>query len=580
MYRPGGAVLERRGNPYFVAAPRDSFRTSPTALACMDTAPPQEVSTGLVTAPMSGDADPALRVTGIGWFSGFRATGLRVGDLVVAVDGEPLGKPATAAETMRRIGSCEESRRWADAGKGDGAPVTLTVRRRATPGSGWRTLQVAGALRAAVNVRTGDNRILIGPGGPPEMYENDGFDVGWRQFADAFATSASAVLDDPLYALSLTSSYELAKLMALQPRVQLLGRKYPGPFADAVQHDFDAMRARLQGDAVALTADDLAYRQLGEQRADEVRRQAQAAWAALQAELAGRLVAPLFPAVHPIHGDRASVIGRYAALPPLRNRDWIGEAGRTWFVAGNAQDGWYFADAEGDEAVWMQDALARYRRLVVPGIDESYELIGQVQAQPGHLVVGDRAWFGLQLTPVAALIGGALAVDLRQASGGVARFAGEQALRAQGAGAPPADASPLEVMRAMVASLKAADMALWLSLFATWSVETLEDGRTLFRANATEQPERYFEEARRRIVERVFDMRPAWMDDVRALISGTDYAGQQRLEQVTVEMRHIGCVDGVYRPISDVTVHRWWTLQRLGTPGAMGPWRITSLQPI
>ncbi len=362
--------------------------------------------------------------------------------------------------------------------------------------------------------------------------------------------------------------------------MQLLVQKYPGPFADAVQHDFEAMCARLQGEPVTLTVDDLAYRQLGEQRADEVRQQARAAWAALQAELADRTIAPLFPAVHPIHGDRASVIGRYAALPPLRNRDWIGEAGRTWFVAGNAQDGWYFADAECDEAVWLQDALARYRRLVLPGIDESYELIGQVQPQPGHLVVGDRAWFGLQLKPVAALVGATMAVDLRSAVDGVARFAGEQALRAQGAGAPPADASPVDVMRAMVAALKGADMALWLSLFATWSVETLEDGRTLFRANAVEQPDRYFEEARRRIVERVFDMRPVWTDDVRAVISGADYAGQQRLEETVVEMQHIGCVDGVYRPISDVTVHRWWTLQRLGTPGAMGAWRITSLQPI
>lgn len=546
----------------------------------LDDSPPQEVSTALVTRAMPDAAMPALRVTAIGWFSGFRGTDLRVGDQIVAVDGEPLKTPATSAETTRQVGSYEESRRWADAGRRDGSPVTLTVRRRASPGAGWQTLQVAGTLRAAVDVRTEDGRILIGRGGPPEMYENDGFDGGWRQFADAFATSASAVLDDTRYALSLTSKVELERLAALQPRVQLLARKYPGPFADAVQHDFDAMRARLQGEPVALTDDDLAYRQLGEQRADEVRQQARAAWTTLQAELADRMIAPLFPAVHPIHGDRASVVGRHALLPPLRNRDWIGEAGRTWFVAGNAQDGWYFADAECDEAVWMQDALARYRRLVLPTIDESYELIGQVQPQPGHLVVGDRAWFGLQLKPVAALVGGAMAVDLRTAVEGVVRFAGEQALRAQGAGAPPADASPVDVMRAMVAALKAADMTLWLSLFATWSVETLEDGRTLFRANAVEQPDRYFEEARRRIVERVFDMRPVWTDDVRAVISGADYAGQQRLEEVVVEMAHIGCVDGVFRPISDVTVHRWWTLQRLGTPGAMGPWRITSLQPI
>jgi len=536
-----------------------------------------DVTTGLATTPMTAATGHALRITRIDWFSGFRGTALRPGDQIVAVD----GVAPTPGDKTRQVGSYEESRRWADAGKGEGATVTLTVRRRATPGQGWQTLDIAGALRPTVDTRAPDGSQLLGPGGPPAMYEYDGFDSGWRQFADAFADSASALLDDTRYALAQTSSYELGKLAALEPRVQLLASKYPGPFADAVRHDFDAMRARLLGEAVTLTDDDLAYRHLGEQRADEIREQAKAAWAALRTELGDRLIEPLFPAVHPIHGDRASVVGRYAALPPLRTRDWIGEAGRTWFVSGNAQDGWYFADAEGDEAVWMQDALARYRRLVMPNPDETYELIGQVQPQPGHLVVGDRAWFGLQLKPVAALIGGAVAVDLRTPVDGVVRFAGEQALRAQsGAGAPPADASPVDVMRAMVAALKSADLALWLSLFATWSVEVLDDGRTLFRANAVEQPDRYFEEARRRILERVFDMRPAWVDDVRVVIPGTDYDGQQRLEEVAVEMLHIGSVDGVYRPISDVTIHRWWTLQRLGTPGAMGPWRITSLQPI
>jgi hypothetical protein len=546
----------------------------------IDTSTLPEVSTGLTTTSMPDASPPALRVTGIGWFSGFRGSGLRVGDQIVAVEGELLPAAPTQAQAQQAIGTYGESQRWAQAGLGEGAPVKLTVRRRATPGQGWQTIEITGAVRAAVNVRTADNRILIGPGGPPEMYENDGFDRSWREWADNFAKFASKVLDDTLYALSLTSAYELRNLLDMQPRVQLLAQKYPGPFAQAVQEDFAAMLARLQGDDIALPDDALAYRELGEQRADEVREQAQAAWRAIQTELASQMITPLFPAVHPIHGDRAAVTGRYVMLPPLRNRDWVGEAGRTWFVAGSAQDGWYFADAEGEEAVWMLDALARYRRLVLPNIDESYELIGQVQAQPGQLVIGERAYFGLRLKPVAALIGGAMCVDLRQPRGGIVRFAGEQALRAHSASAPPDAASPTEVMQAMVAALKAGELDLWISLFATWSVETLADGRALFRMNAVEQPARYFEEARRRILARVFDMRPVWVDDVRVIIPGDAYPGQQRLEEVTVEMQHIGSVDGHFRPISDVTVNRWWKLQRLGTPAAMGPWRITSLQPI
>lgn len=539
-----------------------------------------EVSTGLVTTPMREAAPPALRVTGRDWFSSFRSSGLQVGDRIVAVDGEGLGPAPTSADARRDIGTYDESRRWAAAGRHEGAPVTLTVRRRATPGQGWQTLSVSGTLRAAVDVRTDDNRILMGPGGPPEMVENDGFDRGWRQWADDFAKTASSVLDDPLCALSLTTQFELRKLVAQQPRVHLLAQKYPGPFADAVQQDFDAMLARLQGPEIVLPDGALDYRELGEQRADDIRQQAQAAWAALQAELADRTIAPLFPAVHPLHGDRAAVIGRYAQLPALRNRDWIGEAGHTWFVAGTPQDGWYFADAEGAEAGLMLDALARYRRLVLPNIDESYELIGEVLEQPGQLVIGERAYFGLRLRPVAALIGGAMFVDLRRAEAGIAQFAGEQALHPQGLLALTDAAGPTEVMQAMVAALKAADLDAWIALFATWSVDSLPDGRALFRANAVEQPARYFEEARRRILERVFDMRPIWVDDVRALIPGDEYPGQQRLEETIVEMQHIGRFDDTFRAFSDVTVNRWWRLQRLGQPGAMGPWRIASLQPI
>lgn len=544
-------------------------------------APPVEVSTGLLTAPMLEAIPAGLRVTQIGWFSGLRGSGLRVGDRIVAVDGEPINPQATPAEMQQAIGTYSEALRWAKAGARDGTPITLEVARRATPGQGWQMLDVTGALRPKPHVRSADNRILLGPGGPPEMYENDGFDRGWGQWSEAFAKSASAVLDDPLHALALTSAYELRNLLDQEARVRLLAQKYPGPFADAVQQDFEAMRERLQGPAITLPEGAMDYREQGEQRADEIRQKAQAAWAALQAELADRSISPLFPAEHPIHGRREAVTGRYATLPPLRNRDWVGEAGRTWFVAGSEREGWYFADAESPQAVWMMDALARYRRLVMPSIDERYELVGQVQAQPAQLVVGERAYFGLHLAPVAALIGGAMFVDLRKASNGVASFAGEEALRDQGGAAPPDTASPTEVLQAMVQALKAADQALWISLFATWAVGTLPDGRPQFKANSVEQPARYFEEARRRIMERVHDLRPVWADDIRVIFPGDAYPGQLRLEEVKVEMQHIGLFDGVYRPFSDVTVNRWWTLQRIGLPGqAIGPWRITSLQAI
>ena len=53
-------------------------------------------------------------------------------------------------------------------------------------------------------------------------------------------------------------------------------------------------------------------------------------------------------------------------------------------------------------------------------------------------------------------------------------------------------------------------------------------------------------------MERVFDMRPVWPDDVRVVIPGDQYPGQQRIEVVIVEMRHIGLFDGNYRVFNDV----------------------------
>ena len=45
-----------------------------------------------------------------------------------------------------------------------------------------------------------------------------------------------------------------------------------------------------------------------------------------------------------------------------------------------------------------QAELARYRRLVMPNLDETYELIGQVQAQPGQLVIGAGLAFPALMT--------------------------------------------------------------------------------------------------------------------------------------------------------------------------------------
>ena len=62
-----------------------------------------ELGSGLQTTPMLDANPPCLRVSWIRWDSGFRGSGLRIGDRIVAVNGVPVTKPSTLQETQRAL---------------------------------------------------------------------------------------------------------------------------------------------------------------------------------------------------------------------------------------------------------------------------------------------------------------------------------------------------------------------------------------------------------------------------------------------------------------------------------------------
>ena len=64
---------------------------------------PDTLSTKLVTTPMIDEYVPSLGVSWIGWESGFRGSGLRVADRIVAVNGTPVTRPKDERETQRRF---------------------------------------------------------------------------------------------------------------------------------------------------------------------------------------------------------------------------------------------------------------------------------------------------------------------------------------------------------------------------------------------------------------------------------------------------------------------------------------------
>lgn len=144
---------------------------------------------------------------------------------------------------------------------------------------------------------------------------------------------------------------------------------------------------------------------------------------------------------------------------------------------------------------------------------------------------------------------------------------------------PDPQAPPEKVVEAHYAALKRGDEATWRALFATWraqasSVTTVE-GRA--SKNVVFEPQHQqaqvdfaWDYAREVMLGRVYDVRVVAVDDVQTLVTEHDVEDVPRVEQVAVEVEHIGLIDGEYRAFIEPTFHRVRELQRLGD----GPWRL------
>ena len=346
------------GGPVLAATPAAAAAAGP------------DVTCRLTVMAMPDQDVPALRVISMAWDSGFRGAGLRIGDQILAVDGAAVSA-RPGAGPQHALGSTDEAKAWAAEGRRADGRVSLTIRRRLVPGSLWQTLSVTGALRPESHARNARNDPVLGPGGPPEMFENDGFASSWGAwYEQEFQPLIQRNLDDPFCALAQTTRLELKRLLEHGPRVELLVRKYPGPFARAAREDYDAALGRLQGEKIDLAPEALRWRREEDERVQQVSALARAAWDASLA--ASGAMPPPFPAIDPSRQDRKPLVGKRVVLPPLRNRDWITDTGRSWFAAGSPDQGYYFLDAEAPETAAALTALERYRRVVAPNIDESY----------------------------------------------------------------------------------------------------------------------------------------------------------------------------------------------------------------
>ena len=533
---------------------------------------------GLSTRSMLEGRTPALRVSWIAWNSGFRDSGLRAGDQIIAVDGIALVRPADTPALQRAIrelpGGLNESDTFKGRGLVDGSPLRLSVRRRRYPGEGWEIIEVTGQVRAE-RAYSGENaRRGMGPTGPESLI-TDGFDGPWSGWYEKRVFDWERVLDGGWEA-RLNTRRTLADHLEEGARVDFLSRTYPGPFADAVKADWDAVRSSLEGTLYTLAPDALDFREVEEERTAAVARRAAEGWKAYLAAHDSELLHEI-PSVDPLRGDRKAVSGKLVGLPAIPPSQWVVSVDRS-FLWSEQNRTWFFVPADAPDMRRAFLAQQRYKRLVTPRIRDTYALVGRVLQDPRMVVMGGRGVAGFEVQPVAVLADDAMFVDLSVVREDESPFAGEDDIRRPRATMPPDEASPREVLEAMVAALKAGDQGVWNQLFAVWRFLP-DEQRPIYYPFDPYVPGTRDEDwirSQRRMLETVCDVRVVWVDEPRMLQNGDEYPGAPRIEQVGAELDHIGEFDGEFRAFNSSEVNRQWTLQRRGG----GPWRIATRQSI
>ena len=351
--------------------------------------------------------------------------------------------------------------------------------------------------------------------------------------------------------------------------------------------------ALLEGDRIEITEEDLTYRELGAQRREQAKETARAAWDAFLEELAPETI-DTFPAVDPIRGDRTEVAGKVVVQPWITPRGGLIERfDRSFAVAGSHREGFYFAPLDAPEMRRFFDAFFRYQAKVDPGVAERYRFVARVRDDPVLLTADGRPAPGLLVDVLGGMAGageGDCFVDLRnrepapETASPLARevgrspFAGEADLLAVDVPELTGDSSPAEVVTTMIQAVQWADRATWDSVFADWRLLSGWSGPPvvdLAYAPASGNLDRQWGEARRQVMDYLYDARVTEVRRVRPLREPGLDDGGPAVDEVEVIVEHVGQGDdGAYRTFVDSRVHRRWRLQRLDG----GPWRVTEVR--
>jgi hypothetical protein len=536
------------------------------------------IQTGLRTTLRLDAEPPSLRVDWIDWDGGFRNTDLVAGDDIIAIEGVAFDPDNIASKKVPLIGQVGEQTYWEARKSKDGDPLRLTVRRRRIPGVGWKELAITGTLRAErVYLRDNTDRIL-GIGGPKRL-ARDNFTDAWISWYDSRVFDWERQLDRGAWNSRADSHHLLASHISDEVRVRYLVEHYPGRFASTILADWELVRTGLTGRRYEVDAADYAYRDDDDRLVANVTSAAQAGWDGFQAAHAHEIIA-VPQKLDLSAGDVKKYAGKLVRLPPASPDGWISNSGVimvSWFENG----GWVFSQLEAPALTLLWQAQLRYRRNISPNIADVFETVGRILPEPRMVVpTGQNAVIGLEIEPIAALMGqgdAQMFVDLSAAKDGMATFAGEDKARVLPSAMPPDDASPQQVLEALINALHARDVDTWFALFADW--QFFSDRDEVWYNPYDPYPESNrdndWAQSRRVVLEHSFALRVAWVDEPRAFPADTTL-GLPLIEKVSAEIDHIGQFDGAFHAFNLGLVHRTWTLARRNG----GPWRIASFQGI
>ena len=514
---------------------------------------------------------PGFRVTWIEWDSEFRNTDLRIGDLVVGVDGKSLDEFLQPGKQGRAVGQYHETSYWQESGAKPGQEITLQVIRDGQP------LDIKGKLHPNYFYYDGEGKNALAPGGPPRLSTSTDRFSSWSGWYEKLVWKMSYILDGAWDWRGINNKKELEEHDEHKERIDYLTATYPGPFSQATLSDWTSVRNILLGKA----ADDvdLEYREIGAKRAEQAKQEAARAWQEFSGKLAAETV-PAFPAVDV--DDREKVVGKVVELPWISQREIVNDLGETYAVAGSQSSGYYFIPFSTPALRPFFDAYYRYKTQVNPQLAERYQFTGRIKDDPRMIGFRGSSVTGLVVEVIAGRAGsdGEFFIDLRNLD--KPEFAGESAINKFDKVVLSDEASPEQVITAMIQAIKLGDEKTWKSLFANWRVVTLDSKSAIFDGSYVPPSSVLFtawEHSRRFIMGEVCDARVEKVGRIRRIVSQGQGEGDKwmpAVDEVNVFVDHYGPPDkdGKYRTFVNLYVERRWTLQRLDS----GPWRITSVQ--